>query len=174
MGVRVTPYNVILLFFSPTHVTPVAPARVCTHHCTSLPATHRGRVELGKQLAKAIHSELHAHAPTGQHDASTNGLISFILVRAGRHPFPFHWPLSVSLLHQPVLTCVLIFFRSTRPRRLRGSSIDCSISVPQCSARSKFCTLSLVQVDLWLCQEGYDHVAPTQMDQVVIRPCAYD
>ena len=36
------------------------------------------RVELGKQLAKAIEPEMGDKNPVSSHDASTNGLINFI------------------------------------------------------------------------------------------------
>ena len=36
------------------------------------------RVELGKQLAKAIEPEMNDSNPVTSHDASTNGLINFI------------------------------------------------------------------------------------------------
>jgi glucose-6-phosphate isomerase len=36
------------------------------------------RVELGKQLAKAIEPELSDDKPVSSHDSSTNGLINFI------------------------------------------------------------------------------------------------
>lgn len=36
------------------------------------------RVELGKQLAKAIQPELEGPEPVTSHDSSTNGLINFI------------------------------------------------------------------------------------------------
>ncbi len=36
------------------------------------------RVELGKQLAKAIEPELNDKTPVSSHDPSTNGLINFI------------------------------------------------------------------------------------------------
>ena len=36
------------------------------------------RVELGKQLAKAIEPEMNDKNPVSSHDASTNGLINFI------------------------------------------------------------------------------------------------
>ena len=36
------------------------------------------RVELGKQLAKAIEPELNDKNPVSSHDSSTNGLINFI------------------------------------------------------------------------------------------------
>ena len=35
-------------------------------------------VELGKQLAKVIHSDLNSDAPVTSHDSSTNGLLAFI------------------------------------------------------------------------------------------------
>ena len=36
------------------------------------------RVELGKQLAKAIQPELEGPEPVRSHDSSTNGLINYI------------------------------------------------------------------------------------------------
>jgi glucose-6-phosphate isomerase len=36
------------------------------------------RVELGKQLAKAIEPELQDKTPVSSHDPSTNGLINFL------------------------------------------------------------------------------------------------
>ena len=36
------------------------------------------RVELGKQLAKAIEPEMTGDAPVASHDSSTNGLINHI------------------------------------------------------------------------------------------------
>ncbi len=36
------------------------------------------RVELGKQLAKAIEPELEGPSPVTSHDSSTNGLLNFI------------------------------------------------------------------------------------------------
>ena len=36
------------------------------------------RVELGKQLAKAIQPELEGPEPVTSHDSSTNGLINYI------------------------------------------------------------------------------------------------
>jgi glucose-6-phosphate isomerase len=41
-------------------------------------------VELGKQLASRILPELHADAPVGSHDASTNALINYY--RRMSHP----------------------------------------------------------------------------------------
>jgi glucose-6-phosphate isomerase len=43
-------------------------------------------VELGKQLASRILPELHADAPVGSHDASTNALINLYRSMSQRTP----------------------------------------------------------------------------------------
>jgi len=43
-------------------------------------------VELGKQLASRILPELHADAPVGSHDASTNALINHFRSMSQRTP----------------------------------------------------------------------------------------